>query len=183
MPGGVPRSGSSASNANEKAVCPGSGTAKDRSVPSNSNFDDVSDEVAGGISGVYAHIGAAPDCRDERSNPPTSAWVMLQAGGAKYSGCGGSSYVFVQAGIFYSYPLGRAHSEHAFAEVDYPCQTGNGSQEFWGRTVSSGTFGVEELGRSTSHANCPGTSAPLVVTARTPRSTGSRPPSMASASG
>ena len=156
-PGQAPTSGSPTDNPNTLATCPGSGTSTDRSEPSG--FDDVTDEVTGGFGGVYAHIGPATVCRDERSNPSTSAWVMLQAGATNYTGCGRSSKAFVQAGVFYSYPLGRAHSDHAFVEVDYPCLTGNGTHEFWGRTVTSGTFGVEDLGLSTSHANCPGTAA------------------------
>lgn len=155
----APTSGSPTGNVNTLARCPGSGTSTDRKVPSGSTFDDVTDEVTGGFGGVYAHIGPATVCRDERSNPPTSAWVMLQAGGTNYSGCGRSSKVFVQDGVFYSYPLGRAHSDHAFVEVDYPCLAGNGTHEFWSRTVTSGTFGVEDLGLSTNHANCPGTAA------------------------
>lgn len=155
----LPTSGSPTGNANTLATCPGSGTSTDRKVPSGSTFDDVTDEVTGGFGGVYAHIGPATVCRDERSNPPTSAWVMLQAGATKYRACGRSSKVFVQAGVFYSYPLARAHSDHAFVEVDYPCLTGNGTHEFWSRTVTSGTFGVEDLGLSTNHANCPGTAA------------------------
>ncbi len=163
-PGQSPGAGPATANGNAQAVCPGSGTGSDRPLPKNSSlsFDDVTDQVAGGFGGIYAHIGPAPVCRDQRSNPPTSAWVMLQAGGTRYTGCGQSSYVFVQAGIFYSYPLDRPHSEHAFAEVGYPCLSGNGSKEFWTSTVTSGTFGVEDLGRSSSHANCPGAVVPAV---------------------
>ena len=146
-------------NDNTAASCPGSGTSQDKLVPHDSRFDDITDTRPGGFGGVYAHISFAPDCRDAKSNPATSSWVMLQAGSTKYAGCGGTSYVFVQAGIFYSFPANRPTSAHPFAEVQYPCLRGNGTHEF-DQAISSGTFGVEDLGRSTSHANCPGLAAP-----------------------
>jgi len=147
-------------NDNTTAACPGSGTAEDKPLHPSSRFDDITDKRSGGFGGVYAHISFAPDCRD-KSNPATSSWVMLQAGNTTYSGCGHRSFVFVQAGIFYSYPSSRANSEHAFAEVDYPCLGGqNGTREFDQQAVSSGTFAVEDLGLSKSHANCPGVPGP-----------------------
>jgi len=149
---------STALNANDYATCPGSGTASDTALPGGSLFDAVSDVISRGFGGVYAHISSAPTCRDKKSNPATSSWVMLQAGATEYTGCSRSSKVFVQAGIFYSYPATTPGSEHPFVEVDYPCLDGNGTYEVH-ESITSGTFGVEELGRSTSHANCPGIKA------------------------
>ncbi len=137
-------------NAKDGSRCPPV-SGSDSSVD---EFNAVADESrAGSLGGIYATIGPAPVCYDPKSNPFTSSWVMLQA-------AHDSPQVFVQAGISYHDGGG---ADHPFVEMEpwsAPGKFDDGvinvtsAIEFVGKSVSSGTFGVEAIGATTKDAQC-----------------------------
>lgn len=128
------------SNSTALTTCP-PGSGSDITFPGEGRFDAATETTdRGSFGGIYAHIYPAPACADSSSDPPTSAWVMLQAKN-------NSPHVFAQAGIFYGATGQAPGTDHPFFEVYYPGLNVNGTVEL-GFPLSSGTFTVQVYGPS-----------------------------------
>ncbi|MDX6638450.1 MAG: hypothetical protein QOJ01_1961 [Solirubrobacterales bacterium] len=85
------------------------------------NFAAVTDslphDVGSNLDAISTTISSAPACRDPKSDPPTSAWDMLQVPvNDSILNAHPDKQAFVQGGIFYA----DDGSNHPFVELAYP---------------------------------------------------------------
>jgi hypothetical protein len=112
--------------------------------------------VGGSLDAMFTTISSAPACRDPKSDPPTSAWDMLQVPVNDSSlASHPDKQAFVQGGIFYA----DDGADHPFVELAYP-PLRTPDPEWHDDTISIHEGGSDEPNAPPAHVDVTFTGAP-----------------------